>query len=270
MGNSQKGQSTIEFVVLAFVLVPLVIIVPLLGKYMDLAQTTTVASRYVAFEGTVHHGSSLANTGSGGGWKTDEQLATEVRRRFYSRNDLGINTNDVAGEFDGDRNPLWVDHRGNHLLPRFNQIAVQAQRNNLNQPFGATFAGVFGLDQNNLYTGNVGVTVANVPAIGLAFDKSKADGSGAKAFDNLNLQINRTTTVLVDPWAATGPEDVKGRIEGAGETVLPTVHLEAFKLALTIPYAFVEILPGGSASLPDIGDVNPDIVPADRVLQPYE
>jgi len=33
----QRGQSTVEFVVLALVLVPLVLIVPLLGKYMDIA-----------------------------------------------------------------------------------------------------------------------------------------------------------------------------------------------------------------------------------------
>lgn len=42
----QRGQSTIEFVVLALVLVPLMLIVPLVGKYMDIAQTTAVASRY--------------------------------------------------------------------------------------------------------------------------------------------------------------------------------------------------------------------------------
>ena len=69
---SQTGQSTVEFIVVSLVLVPLFLIVPLLGKYIDLAQTTLVASRYVAFEGTVHHSSSLS------GWKTDAELATEV------------------------------------------------------------------------------------------------------------------------------------------------------------------------------------------------
>jgi len=32
----QRGQSTVEFVVLSLVMVPLLLIVPLLGKYMDI------------------------------------------------------------------------------------------------------------------------------------------------------------------------------------------------------------------------------------------
>ena len=41
------GQSTVEFLVLALVLVPLFLIVPLLGKQLDIAQTAASASRYV-------------------------------------------------------------------------------------------------------------------------------------------------------------------------------------------------------------------------------
>lgn len=75
----QGGASTIEFLVLALASVPLFTIMPLIGKYTDLAQTTEIASRYVAFEGTIR------NTASS--WKSDTELAEEVRRRFYSTSD---------------------------------------------------------------------------------------------------------------------------------------------------------------------------------------
>ncbi len=263
MKQYQKGQSSVEFIVLAFVLVPLIIIVPLLGKYIDLAQTTTVASRYVAFEGTVHHDASAEVVGK---WKSDTQLAAEVRRRFYSRNDVGVNTNDQAGEFDADRNPLWVDHRGSHLLPEFSRVAVQTQRNSLIQPLAAKHSDDFGLGQNNLYTGTVGVNVANVPNIGGWFDQS-ADANGVGVFDNLNLQINRSTTVLVNPWTALSSEEVESKVQDAGFEVYPIEPVEVFNAVLTLPIYAVETVFGG-ASPPDVGSIYPNVVPADR-LQPY-
>lgn len=108
----QRGQSTVEFVVLALALVPLLLIVPLLGKYMDIAQTAAMASRYVAFEGSWRHGSSKDD------WKTDPELAREVRRRFFSNSDAPIKTDDTAGDFNAHRNTLWFDHRGAPLLHR--------------------------------------------------------------------------------------------------------------------------------------------------------
>ncbi len=79
-----RGQSTVEFLVLALVLLPLFLIVPLLGKQLDIAQTAASASRYVAFEGTVRHGSSLQP------WTADAQLADEVRRRFFSTSSAAV------------------------------------------------------------------------------------------------------------------------------------------------------------------------------------
>lgn len=137
MSNSyQVGQSTIEMIILSLVLVPLFLIVPILGKYMDIAQTTSIASRYVAFEGATHHGSSLS------GWKSDTELATEVRRRFYSQHSLSIKTNDVVSEINEDRNPLWVDHRGDPLLADFNQVSVNTNKQSTSSIFNG-FSSLF-------------------------------------------------------------------------------------------------------------------------------
>jgi hypothetical protein len=252
--SSQTGQSTLEFIVVSLVLVPLFLIVPLLGKYLDLAQTTQVASRYVAFEGAVHHSSSAA------GWKTDAELAAEVRRRFYSRNDLSIKTGDVVSEIDSERNPLWVDHRADALLPDFNQVSVQTTKKSIATMFnGVTnmldFSDDFNLPQDNLYSGSVSVQLANV--------------AGLAPFDAIDLSMVRKTVVLVDPWAAKGPADISSKVKNSGIKTFPYQVLQVPASILEPVISIFEDGLGG-ASPPKIGRVDADVVPKDRVLQPYQ
>lgn len=241
VGGRQRGQSTVEFVVLSFVMVPLLLTVPLIGKYMDIAQTTAVASRYVAFEGEVRHSSS------NDGWKSDADLAQEVRRRFFSNSDAPIKTNDTAGDFDAHRNTLWFDHRGAPLLPEFaKNVGVKTTRESMSQPFGTFFAAALGLPQENLYTGEVTVKVADIADL--------------KPFDTLDLSITRSTTLLTDPWGAGGPAAISGKIKSAS-TVFPYKPLE---LAAAPLKPFISLLEF-SSSPPDVGKVEPDRVPTDRL-----
>jgi len=239
-----RGQSTVEFLVLALVLVPLFLIVPLVGKYLDLAQTTAVASRYVAFEGMVHHGSSLHP------WKSDTALADEVRRRFFSNSDAPIKTGDIAGDFNAHRNPLWSDHRFAPLLPSFaSNVAVNTERQSLSQPLGAMFASNLGLDMRNLHTGTVRVDVADIAEL--------------TPFDALGLSMERHTVVLVDGWGASGPGAVRSAIRNDGWNPLGPFPYRPLELLVTPIRPFVAVLEG--ASPPNIGRVDPDYVPADRI-----
>lgn len=240
----QRGQSTVEFVVLALVLVPLVLIIPLLGKYMDIAQVAAVASRYAAFQSTVSHSGAL------GGWKSDALLAQEVRRRFFSNSDAPVKTGDTAGDFNAHRNPLWSDHRGDPLLPVFaGNVAVQATHKSIAQPFGALYAKGLGLPQDNLVTGRITVDIANV--------------AGFEPFDTLNLSVSRATTVLADTWAAGEPATVEDRIKGDGENPLGPFAYKITDLAAAPikPFLWLEF----GAPPPDIGRVEPDRVPSDRL-----
>lgn len=244
--DRQKGQSTVEMYVLSFFLVPLMIVAPLLGKYLDIAETTAVASRYVAFEGAVHHTSSL------GGWKSDATLAQEVQRRFFSNGDAPIKTNDAAGNFNANRNVLWFDHRGDALLPDFDKnVIVTTKKDTFAQPFGALYAGAFNLSQDNLYTGRVNVNIANI--------------AGFEPFDKIGLSVDRHTTVLVDPWAASGPDQVSSKVRGSG-WLYPYQGLEALAMLMNPLITIFEF----GAPPPVIGRVDPDWVPKDRVLQPYQ
>jgi hypothetical protein len=245
--TGQRGQSTVEFVAMAFVLVPLLLIVPLIGKYMDIAQTTQVASRYVAFEGQVRHSSSA------GSWKSDVDLAQEVRRRFFSNSDAPIKTGDTAGDFNAHRNTLWFDHRGDPLLPNFvDSIGVRTTRESMAQPFGALYAGAFGLPQDNLYMGQVTVGVANI--------------KGLEPFDKIGLSISRSTSLLADSWAAPGPDAIESSIRQDGWNPLgpfPYKTLEALGGNPVVDLALTLFEYG--APPPDIGRVEPDRVPSDRL-----
>lgn len=245
--SCQHGQSTVEFVVLALVLVPFLLAVPLIGKYMDIAQTAAVASRYAAFEGTARH-SSAAD-----GWKSDAELAVEVRRRFFSNSDAPVKTGDVAGDFDAHRNTLWFDHRGAPLLPKFaGNVGVKTERAALSQPFGAVYAGPLGLPRDNLLTAHVNVAVADI--------------AGFQPFDTLGLSIERRTVLLVDPWAARGPAMVEDKIRSDGANPLgpfPYTPLEVLGGNPTVDLALTLFEWG--APPPDIGRVEPDRVPADRL-----
>jgi len=237
----QRGQSTVEFVVLAMALVPLLLIVPLLGKYMDIAQTAATASRYVAFEGSWRHGSSKDD------WKTDPELAREVRRRFFSNSDAPIKTDDTAGDFNAHRNTLWFDHRGAPLLPEFaSAVGVETQRESLDHPFGAAFSDSFGLSRRNLYTARINIVIADI--------------ANLPVFDALGLTITRHTTLLADPWAAAGPGVVRNRIRNAG-AAFPYGALELAAIPINPLISLFEF----GSSPPSIGLVEPDRVPGDRL-----
>lgn len=244
----QKGQSTIEMIVLSLVLVPLMLILPLLGKFLDISETTAEASRYMALEATVHH------TSSKGGWKSEDKLAQEVRRRFFSNADAPIKTNDSAGNFDANRNQLWYDHQNNALLPDYSSnIAVKSTIQDYDQPLGAAYSGAFGLPKDNLYTGTVTVNIANVPGLKEFTDNTKA------------LKVERHMAILVDPWAASGPGQVESGVDN--QAVYP-YKLSMLDTVATVMRPVISAFEFG-ASPPKIGRVDPDWVPKDRVLKPY-
>ena len=119
------GQAMTELLIAAsFVLVPLLLLIPLLGKYIDIRHATIQAARYEAWEYTVWYNDGAAGLSDDtpGGYpntlpiKTVDETVDESRRRFFSKTDLPIRGDDAAtGWTDVDRNPLWTDHRARRL-----------------------------------------------------------------------------------------------------------------------------------------------------------
>lgn len=117
---SQHGQSMTEFVVAAaFVMVPLFLIVPAVGKYIDIKLATVQAARYASWEYTANY---VDLNDQPGGFralpqtrlpkKTVARVAGEARKRYFSNTALPLSsTLDLA--YDNSlANPMWQFHNG--------------------------------------------------------------------------------------------------------------------------------------------------------------
>lgn len=254
---NEAGQALTEFLVVALALIPLFLLIPLIAKYQDISHSTQMASRYAAFDAMVHN--DTAST-----WKPEDQLAEEVRRRFFSTSDAPIKTNDAAGEFAAHRNPFWVDPAGKPLVKQFVDVQVAygpGKAPTHGQGFEAasdmsTFmlAPQLELRSRGIYTANVTVNLANMPS-GLQFHEP---------FDRINLTMARSTSLLLDPWTAKDPDQVEQKIL-ASPAIFPAGSLAPIS-ALASPFISLIELPGQIPG-PKLGRLEfwRDVVPKDRL-----
>ena len=124
--KNQKGQAITEFnVVAAFVLVPLFIMIPLLGKFIDMKHSSVQAARYMAWERTVWFEESTRPDkyparNSTARVKIKSVLENETRNRFFGEvSEDELESNKI--------NPLWND-RGSSLLA-WNKIELDSGKN---------------------------------------------------------------------------------------------------------------------------------------------
>jgi hypothetical protein len=123
----------------SFVLVPLFLLIPLIGKYIDINHSTIQAARYEAWEYTVWYRKNsekptgvkyrTGNTNIPLPTKSYTKLQNESRQRFFSEAaylknnynvDTGVSniTNNDSNNWDIDNtNPLWRTHRANPANP---------------------------------------------------------------------------------------------------------------------------------------------------------
>ncbi|MEE9552364.1 MAG: hypothetical protein V3V89_04900, partial [Gammaproteobacteria bacterium] len=122
-----SGQAMTEtLVTAATVLVPLMLLIPLLGKYIDIKHATIQSARYEAWEYTVWYGDQSKTPsgfvdGDGSDLvqrvKSPTFLQNESRRRFFSKTDSTIEPTDGSATWGkDDRNPLWTDHHSDSLI----------------------------------------------------------------------------------------------------------------------------------------------------------
>lgn len=138
MRRKIRGQALSETLVAFVVLVPVLMLIPYLGKYLDVKHKAEDSARYAVWERTVF-------SDPGAGWnalenqKSDARLRTEIRARFIEEPRAPI----TAAASPGGRNFLWEDHRGGNLVPL---TEFQAGIDEVREPFayglrGRTFLG---------------------------------------------------------------------------------------------------------------------------------
>lgn len=268
--QQQRGQSLTEFVIIALVLIPLFLALPLLAKYQDISQATEMAARYVAFDGTTRNDAMSS-------WKSPTQLAGEVQRRFFSNPNAPIKTNDTAGDFMANQNLFWRDPQNKSLIRTFGTDVRVSFGETLSTDRAAAFKGTsdnmpfslasndMELDARGIYRGNVTVTLANLSADLIGPTKSY------DKFKDINLTMTRHTNLVIDSWESKGPQQVEDHLMHWSINPGNSMPMQALKLAGHAAVAVMEsprYLPGVCLKCgPKIGELEywRDEVPADRL-----
>ncbi|WP_068805850.1 hypothetical protein [Thauera phenolivorans] len=239
--TTQDGQSTVEFLVLALVLVPLFALVPMLGKYLDIAHATELAARYLAFESTIAHGAA--------GFKSEARLAAEVRTRFFGASDAPIESGEGRRAPTAALNPLWTDPDGTPLLDDPDTtVSIAVRRAGPLIPEGALLAGAHGLDlpMRNEHALQINVRLHDLEAL--------------PPFDRLGLEISRHQLILADGWATASPAAVAAGISSAGPLVYPIRSLKM--LGETVGTLLPPLVLDPALA---VDRVDPELVPCDRL-----
>lgn len=244
--RKQAGQALTEFLVVALAIIPLFLLIPLIAKYQDIGHATQMASRYAAFDATI-------NNPSISGMKDPAILAQEVRRRFFSNIDAPIKTNDAAGNFRAHQNAFWRGPNNEPLISDINGVNVNLASAGSPSSGPSSFVAdnVFDMPNSPMYRGAVSVPLVNLPAGIRSYEP----------FDQLDLRVDRHTTLLVDGWSSRDLDTVRSRVN----RMAPVGDaLSAAAPVLSLPFVFIEL---DKVDPPQIGVLQPwdDVVPADRL-----
>ena len=274
--RKDAGQAMVEFLIAATtVLIPLFLIVPILGKFMDMKSASIQAARYAAWERTVW----FNNSDWAAAPKTDAQIQNEVQWRFFSdtatvkfqEGDMGAN-----GWGNGVK-PLWKDRAGNPMLYNYNSDVTQASARSdspglANYVFGYVFDAVktvgnvlgaaFVLDMTSLYTSTVTARVQQTRKIEQVLGAPLSD---TETFKSVTPVFAEKNVLIANGWSANGAAQVKKQTEG----LTPTSFLQRSPVGdiLTViqylAYVFAPELAPDHLKLG--GVIQPDIVPDDRL-----
>lgn len=119
-----QGQAMTEFVVMTSgVLLTLFLVVPALGKLLDMSFQTQVLARYVAWERTVWYdlGNQPGETGEPGtdiALRSDSDIAGTAQKRLlsFTKTPELLSGNDVSGLGDKAQHALWRWSNGQQML----------------------------------------------------------------------------------------------------------------------------------------------------------
>lgn len=268
----QSGQALAEFTIAAAtVLLPLFLIIPLLGKYMDIKASSVQAARYAAWERTAWFGS----TDWAAGEKTDLEIQHEVLQRFFSDTataKIQSSQSSMTGWGGSGPKPLWRDRGGNPMLADYdsnvNHASPRSQTpgtmdavldpvvtvvNVVDSILGSKFE----LDMKSLYTTTISVQTVQTEPIHRIMGGASTS-TGAPLFTMTNV-------LVANGWSANGSDNVKNQVEGL--TPMSIAQRDPIKTVLQIMQIVTTLF--APELMPDYlkfgGVIQPDIVPDDRI-----
>ena len=265
--RSQRGSAMTEFAVLAVVMVPMFSLVPLLAKVSDVNQSTIQASRYAAWERTLHDTSA----------KDDLRLAVEVNNLFFSKSDELIRSDEGMLTGEEHQNNFWsgygvVDGKQSRLVnsgSSDSEIYVATTNESLPTVTGVLTKGVnsviskmseftpganWDLEENGLYVAKIGT---NIKSNGYLPGAENCEGSES---DEIFTCIRRHNAILVDAWESSGSAQVKERVKALVPTSVFSPVANITKVISIAPFLKEFKYLDKDA----FGYVAPDVLPPDR------
>ncbi|WP_218668172.1 hypothetical protein [Vreelandella utahensis] len=212
---------TTEFVItVLFVVLPLMILLPTLGKYLDAKHKVEVGARYAAWERTAWFPSE--RTGGFGAVKNRNVIRDEVQYRVFNRREAPVYTGQ-AGD-DPDLDPLlmyaYADYSEYGPVLEERDSDNNSTRHVATEVDGTQTPGIGG-DVEDAFR-----IVSNLP-VGGNFDVGAHSGShegrvtvslrtpgGIDEFENLDLDLSRHNMLVADGWNVGGPEHNERRVKG--------------------------------------------------------
>ncbi|MFK7732278.1 MAG: hypothetical protein AB8B48_11735 [Pseudomonadales bacterium] len=257
--GAQLGGALVEFVLVASILAPLLLLMPTLAKNADVSMATSQAARYGAWEQTV-----IVKGGN--------DLATEVNNRFYAKSDVSIRSAGGALSGEDAQRQFWggVGMSDRLFSAGEEGIGVEVNESSLGgkagkvesaiHKFGSAIGSIvpdseWDLGGGKLYTVDVGLEIKDDIFLSEEVSGQGCDGVAAEA----KACVTQRSAILTDTWGARGPGQVEQRVR----SLVPARALEPFgkvvSTAGVLPI-FQELKDLDGA----FGLVMPDVLPEDR------
>ena len=247
--SRMSGSTLIECALLLIVLVPVLVGVTMIGKLIDLRQTTEQAGRYAAWEATVYAQDSLGGA---------QPFA--VKERFYGRSSQGFQShtaapgvNELWGEKESSNahglladSRIEIDESSASATPYIRDISTPSIAMSVGQQAGRSGEILDGLSGNSWGLSSDGMLRAGV-GVSVKSNKWLMPANQGCGSGNTFGCIQSSSVILVDGWSASTDDQARRRVrslmpasalEPLGNAVSLVGHLPVFKELKTLDGAF--------------------------------
>lgn len=256
--RAMRGQALTELAVMAALLVPLFLLIPIVAKYGHARQMAQQAARNAVWEATASKDYVL---------KTRSQSQAKAIERNFAAADAKISSN-IGGRATGEFGDQMLNtfsgrkllERSDLKITRYDEASAPGIVTSTIAKFPSVFPGEFPPNKNGYATAEVELELRDLKT-----------GDGGRAdylapMDKLGLVMKHRQTLLADAWNAAGPTDGRRSVASQVKSLAPMSNLKPLSDMLDfIGAAPLPIL--GQVDKLDIGTIEPDIVPSDKLAK---
>ena len=256
--RGMQGQALTEIVVMAAILVPLFLLIPIVAKYGHIKQMAQQAARNAAWEATATRNHALPDI---------HNLERKALDRNFAAADAQIRSDVGSSAASGEFGDQMLNTFSKHKLLERDNLKLQSLRETGSPGYlddavkVLPRVGSFPPNPKGYVTAQVKLNIR---------DLKLADGSPAhylEPFDNLNLALVRKQSLLVDAWNASGPQSGERSVVTWVKPLTPSSKLEGLDKLLDM-FKPLEMLPIiGAIGRLEPGIIKPDVVPADKLAE---